>query len=139
MKGRNKIPLQSSKKVKNISNKMKIKPLSINKCFLGRKRKTADYRNYERSVISSLDNRPISAKGKLQLDIIVGLSSTLADIDNPLKPLIDILQQLHSFNDNRIFKLSIEKVRVEKGEDFFWYKLSPYDEERKIKLFEELK
>lgn len=46
------------------------------------------------------------------------MSSSLADIDNFLKPFIDILQKKYGFNDKLIYKLSVKKVKVAKGDEY---------------------
>ena len=57
-------------------------------------------------------------KKNIQLDIQVGFSSPLADIDNVLKPLIDVLQKRYDFNDKEIQKITIEKFVTKKGDEF---------------------
>ncbi|HIF9256506.1 TPA: hypothetical protein ACX6Q6_003530 [Photobacterium damselae] len=42
-------------------------------------------------------------------------SSLLSDVDNCLKPFIDVLQKKYGFNDNRIFEIRIKKFLVPKG------------------------
>jgi len=98
--------------------KVKIKALSINKCFKGRKFKTTDYKNYERILLLMLPNTVEIPKGAFHLDIVFGLSSKLNDIDNGLKPFIDILQIKYGFNDRDIYKLTVEKVITPKGKEF---------------------
>lgn len=66
-------------------------------------------------------------EGKIELNILVGLSSKNADIDNVLKPFIDILQKKYLFNDKNIFKLAIEKEIVKKGEEFIDFKITSLD------------
>jgi len=40
------------------------------------------------------------------------------DLDNSLKPFIDILQKKYGFNDNRIYSITAMKRIVPKGEEF---------------------
>ena len=47
-----------------------------------------------------------------------GFSSSASDVDNPIKPIQDILQKKYDFNDNRIWKLEVEKTKVKKGEEY---------------------
>ena len=56
--------------------------------------------------------------GLLEVVITFGLSSKLNDIDNGLKPFIDILQKKYLFNDRDIYKLIVEKKIVPKGAEF---------------------
>jgi len=107
--------------------KINIKPLSINKCFQGRRFKTQEYKDYEQEVYYMLKPMKISKKKKLSLRIIVGFKSTLADIDNIAKPFIDILQKKYGFNDNQIYELLLFKEIVPKKEEqFISFEISEY-------------
>lgn len=98
---------------------IKIKPLSVNQCWQGRRYKTPTYKQYERDVLLLLDNNlNIDKNADIILYIEVGLSSKLADIDNIAKPLIDILQKKYGFNDKNIMELHIRKQLVKKGDEF---------------------
>ena len=97
--------------------KIEIKPLSVNDCWQGRRFKTRDYKIYEQELLYLLPKIEIP-KGKLHLKLRVGYSNKLSDIDNCLKPFVDILQKKYGFNDNKIYKLEIEKVDVKKGDEF---------------------
>lgn len=107
-----------------------LKPLSVNKCWLGNKRKTADYRRYEENVRDCIEDKtPIWEKGRLTIHFIFGFSNNSADVDNPIKPLQDILQKVYKFNDKRIFRLIVDKRLVKKGEEFMSYRITPYVED----------
>ena len=101
---------------------IKIKALSVNKAWKGRKFKTNDYKNYETELFYLLPNIKVPA-GKLELNVIVGCSSSGSDIDNLLKPFIDVMQKKYNFNDNNIYKLSIEKIIVKKKMEFIKFKI----------------
>lgn len=103
--------------------KIKIKPLSVNKAWQGRRYKTKDYKDYEIELTCLLPNNlKISEILKIKLDIIVGYSNKQSDIDNFLKPFIDILQKKYKFNDRNIYELNIKKEIVKKGEEFINFK-----------------
>jgi Holliday junction resolvase RusA-like endonuclease len=107
-----------------------IKPLSVNKCWLGRRRKSADYRKYEQIVASCIeDKEPLWDRGRLTVSFTFGFSNNSADVDNPIKPLQDILQSVYKFNDKRIFRLIVDKVLVKKGTEFLSYSITPYKED----------
>lgn len=61
--------------------------------------------------------------GKLKLNLRWGFSSKSCDIDNPTKPLLDILQKAYNFNDKMIYQLEITKVDVKKGQEFIEFEV----------------
>ena len=95
-----------------------VKPLSVNEVFQGRRFKNKKYKSYELELMYMLPSVKIQFKGRLKVDITFGFSSALADIDNPLKPLIDVLQKKYGFNDKQIFKLNVEKEIVKRGQEY---------------------
>lgn len=105
--------------------KIKIKPLSVNQAFrsVGNKTvKSAPYRAFEQELWYLLPNDNIS-QGKLFLAITFGVSSKLNDLDNLLKPTIDILQKKYTFNDKMIYRIDAYKEDVKKGEEYIDFKL----------------
>ena len=103
--------------------KIKIKALSVNDAWRGRRFKTQEYKDYEYELSFILPTFLEIPKGKLKLEMLVGFSSKASDLDNILKPFIDVLQKKYGFNDNRIYKMEIEKEIVEKGEEFIKFKI----------------
>ena len=101
---------------------IKIIPLSINKCWQGKRFKTKVYKSYETELLLKLKNIKISS-GKLKLIITFGFSNKLSDIDNGLKPFIDILQKKYKFNDRMIYELIVIKEIVKKGEEFIEWEI----------------
>jgi Holliday junction resolvase RusA-like endonuclease len=101
---------------------IKIKPLSSNRCWQGRRFKTQDYKDYEEELFYKLPKIKIP-EGNLRLEIEVGYSNKVADIDNFAKPFIDILQKKYSFNDNRIYELFIIKTITKKGDEFIAFRI----------------
>lgn len=61
--------------------------------------------------------------GNLQVEIEFGFSNSKSDIDNGLKPFLDILQKKYKFDDCQIVKLIVDKVKVGKGEDYVAFKI----------------
>ena len=110
--------------------KIKIKALSVNRCWQGKRFKTPQYKSYEQELWYLLPNQNIP-QGKLELNIKVGFSSKLADIDNIAKPLIDILQKKYIFNDKQIFKLVLEKEDVKKGSEYISFSFKKYARSKK--------
>ncbi len=108
--------------------KIKIKPLSINECFKGRRFKTDSYKIYEKTLLLLLPKLNIPKGIKLHLTIIVGYSSSGSDLDNCCKPFQDILSKNYSFNDNQIYKLSMIKEIVKKGNEYIDFDIQEYSE-----------
>jgi Holliday junction resolvase RusA-like endonuclease len=107
----------------------RIKPLSVNEAYMGRKRKTSKYRTYEVVLPTLLPEIKVPHTGDLGLKVTWGFSSAASDIDNPLKPFLDVLQTTYGFNDKRITELIVNKVRTDKGEEFIEFDLYPRKED----------
>jgi len=107
--------------------KIRIKPLSVNKAWQGKRFKTVDYKAYEFNLTKMLPNEFVAPLGRLELTIKVGFSSPLADVDNMLKPFIDILQKKYNFDDKNIYKITVEKELVSKHREFVDWKLTEYN------------
>ena len=105
---------------------IKIKPLSVNNAWKGKRFKTKDYESYEWELYSLLKPLEIP-EGKLSLQITFYLSNKLADIDNPLKPFLDILQKKYKFNDRNIYELRVQKKIIKKGEEGIYFKIDKYE------------
>lgn len=104
---------------------IKIKPLSVNKAWQGRRFKTQDYKNYELELLSKLPKLELP-KEPYFLKIKVGFSSKAADLDNVLKPFLDVLQKRYNFNDKEIYKIEIEKEIIKKGNEFISFEIKNY-------------
>lgn len=108
-------------------NTIKIPPLSVNKVWAGRRFKTPCYKKYEQDVCLLLPKIDIP-KGKLKLTVEFGFSNKASDIDNPLKPLVDIFQKVYGFNDKQVYSLSVTKRDVKKGHEYIAFTIDKYDE-----------
>jgi Holliday junction resolvase RusA-like endonuclease len=104
---------------------IKTKPLSVNACWRGRRFKTPLYKNYEWEVYAKLPPLTIP-KGELQVSLIFYLSNKLNDIDNSIKPFLDILQKKYNFNDRDIYELKVVKKIVGKGKEGICFNIEPY-------------
>ena len=102
--------------------KVNIKPLSINEAYRGRRFKTQKYKDYEQELWYKLPNKNIP-DGELALELEFGFSNKGTDIDNCIKNFTDILQKKYLFNDNRIYKLRVDKKIVKKGKEYIKYKI----------------
>jgi Holliday junction resolvase RusA-like endonuclease len=95
-----------------------IKPLSVNDAWQGKRFKTPEYKAYEQELMLLLPNKyEVPAEGDLAINFEFGLN-TLADWDNPIKPLQDILQKKYDFNDRRVVRARVIKNTVKKGEGY---------------------
>ncbi len=106
--------------------RIEIKPLSVNECWMGRRFKTPKYKQYESDLLLLLKPYEIPS-GKLEIWINIGFSSSMSDLDNILKPFIDILQKKYGFNDNRIYKMVVEKETVKKGQEYISFGINEYE------------
>ncbi len=97
---------------------LNIKPLSVNNAWQGKRFKTPAYKAYEQEVMLRLPNDyKVPTKGDLEACYEFGLN-TMADWDNPIKPLQDILQKKYGFDDRRIVKATVIKNTVKKGDGY---------------------
>ena len=107
-------------------NNIEIKALSVNNAWKGKRFKTQEYKDYEEILFYDKLPKIKIPEGKLELKIRVGFSSRASDLDNILKPFIDVLQKKYKFNDNRIYKLKIEKEIILKGKEFIEFEIIKY-------------
>lgn len=101
-----------------------LKPLSVNEAWQGRRYKTPAYKSYEQAVMLMLpDTYEIPEEGDLEACYEFGLN-TLADWDNPIKPLQDILQKKYNFDDRRIVKATVLKNVVGRGDGYINFSIA---------------
>ena len=98
------------------------KPLSVNACWQGKRFKTPLYKDYEKEILELLPDKYEIPEGDLQVRYEFGLN-TMADWDNPVKPLQDILQKKYDFDDRRIMKAEVIKKVVKKGDGYFNFEI----------------
>ena len=107
--------------------RIKIKPLSVNEAWAGRRFKTPKYKAYEEELLWKLKTCEIP-EGDLKIWFVFGTSSKLSDTDNFLKSTIDVLQKKYNFNDNRIFRIVADKQITKKGEEFIAFQIKHIDD-----------
>lgn len=95
---------------------LKVKPLSVNNAWQGKRFKTSAYKDYEKKVLYMLPN--IEIKEFKQLKITYGFSNMMSDIDNPTKLVLDILQKKYGVNDRDLIYLVLHKQKTSKGSEF---------------------
>lgn len=101
--------------------KVKCVPLSVNKVWQGKRYKTDDYKYYEKFLMWKLPKKILLPAPPYEIHFEFGFSSSLADWDNPVKPLQDILQKKYKFNDKLIKRAIVDVVDVAKGEEYFTF------------------
>lgn len=109
---------------------LQIKPLSVNEAWQGKRFKTPQYSKYERDLLLMLPKAKAEFSDILRIELFFGFSSAGSDIDNPVKPILDILQKKYKWNDNQIFEMNLRKCKVEKGKEFIHigiYPLLPFE------------
>jgi len=102
--------------------KVKIKPMSVNQAWQGRRYKTPEYKAFRERLQWMLKDYVIP-DGSLKLTIEFGVSNMAFDVDNGLKPFIDALQDRYDFNDNRITELIARKHKTTKGHEYINWSL----------------
>jgi len=95
---------------------LKIKPLSVNKAWQGKRFKSPEYKKYEIQVLRMLPD--IEIKEFKRLKITFGFSNMMSDIDNPTKLVLDLLQKKYNVNDRDLIYLVLHKEKTKKGEEF---------------------
>jgi len=102
--------------------KLNIKPLSVNQAWQGKRFKTPKYLTYETDLLKILPKLNI-IDPPYRLNILVGFSSKSSDLDNVLKPFLDILQKKYNINDKDFKILHVEKQIVSKKNDFISFEI----------------
>lgn len=102
---------------------IRIKPLSVNEAWKGKRFKTNKYKAYWNELLWMLPKGVIVPDGKLCLKMVVGYSNSSADLDNAVKPFVDILQERYGFNDSRIYRMELNKVITQKGAEYIAFSL----------------
>lgn len=100
----------------------KIKLLSVNEAWQGRRFKTKNYDAYQKTLLYTLPNEEINIIKSYYIIFIFNFSNKLSDWDNPIKPLQDILQKKYGFNDRDVhIALVFKNIVPKKDEGFIVY------------------
>lgn len=92
--------------------------MSVNKAWQGRKYKSPAYKKYTEQMLMILPNSiDIPDKTPLKLKATFYIHSKTCDLDNFLKPLIDLLQKKYNFNDRYIYQIQAVKVEIDKDRE----------------------
>lgn len=102
---------------------VRIKPMTVNQAWQGRRFKTPKYKAWREQISFMLPPVIEVPKGRMMLVVTFGVSSKLSDMDNLLKPFIDALQDKYGFNDRQIYVGLVAKVDVPKGQEYIKWDL----------------
>lgn len=100
-----------------MKHRLNVKPLSVNQAWEGKRFKTNLYKQYEKAVVLMLPAVKLPTP-PFKLNIEFGFSNKSADIDNPTKPILDIIQKKYGIDDKDIYELNLKKTIVKKKEEF---------------------
>ena len=105
--------------------KIKIKALSINQAYQGRRFKTPAHKDYERELYYTLPNWIKIPKNKpLLLQIEVGFSSKASDLSNAVKVFEDVVCKKYQYNDKWHYKIILNKKIVKKSEEYIIFNIN---------------
>lgn len=102
---------------------LKIKALSLNSAYRGRRFATKELDDFKK-MVHYLAPRLSIPEGKLQVKYIFGVSTKNSDVDNCIKTCQDALAEKYQFNDKQIYKIEVEKVDVKKGFEFISFEIA---------------
>ena len=99
--------------MKQIYAEIKVKPLSVNQAWQGRRFKTRKYDDYIKECLYSLPKKPQIKAKRVAVEITFYLKNAeRSDTDNFLKPILDIIVKKGWILDDRyVYKITAEKVK----------------------------
>lgn len=106
---------------------IQIKPLSVNEAWQGQRFKTRSYQDYERRALLLLPPILDIPAGDLSIILEFGFSNRASDLDNPVKPIMDILQKRYGFNDAQVTQYHLIKKIVPKGSEYIAFSIKRAD------------
>jgi len=91
---------------------VEIKPLLISKCWQGRRYRTCEYKKYTEEVLHLLPKKEM-VEGQVGLFLTFYIKNPRqCDLDNFLKPMLDILVKKEYIKDDRyIYFLQAQKIK----------------------------
>lgn len=105
--------------------RFQINPIGVNQMndhfkSKGRPTPSMAYREYQNEIRDELMGTEWPFEDKfVGVRAEFGISHRAKDLDNLAKPLLDTLQRIYDeFNDNRVYLLHMEKIKVEKGSEY---------------------
>jgi len=102
---------------------IRIKPLSVNIAYRGKKYVTQAHKDYKKLILLSLPNEKLKIAPPFKMNYNFGFSTTKADLDNPVKVLQDIICEKYEFDDRHIWEINIKKHIVPKGKEYVEFEI----------------
>lgn len=99
-----------------------IKPVSVNQCWQGRRFKTTKYKAFEIEMLLKMPKAKLPP-APYQVSLVFGFATAQSDIDNAVKPTLDLIQKKYGINDKDVYELSVLKKVVGDGNQFIYYKI----------------
>jgi Holliday junction resolvase RusA-like endonuclease len=97
---------------------LKIKALSVNEAYKGRRFRTPAHDSYKTALKYALPDWYKLPPPPYCIHIEFGFSSLLSDADNGVKLFIDSLQDKYLFNDRLVKRIIIDVEKVAKGNEY---------------------
>lgn len=104
---------------------IKIKALSVNEAYRGRRFSTQKLKDYK-ELLGYLLPKINVPDGKLSVSYIFGVSSKCGDGDNLVKAFQDSVAEQYGFNDRIIYEWYIRKEDVKKGDEYIGFEIKEY-------------
>ncbi len=112
---------------------LKIKPLSVNAAYnavkIGKRAslaKSPEYKAYTKQLPLLLPKMLQLPPDELVLIIKFYFATKASDIDNPIKPMQDLICDYYGVNDNKIYMLLVEKHTGHKGNERIEFEFLQY-------------
>jgi len=104
---------------------LNIKPVSVNNIYTGRRFLTPEGKSYKKALAYMIPKMNVP-DGKLHIRYRFYFSSAGSDTANAEKALTDSIAEKLGFNDNRVYKIEMEKFVVPKGQEKIEFEILPY-------------
>ena len=105
---------------------IKIKPMSVNQAFRGRRFHTKEHKVWIKKTFLLLPKIKIPHP-PFEIYLRFGFSSKSSDWDNGIKQVCDVLAAKYKFNDRVIRRGVVDTEIVKKGLEYFAFELKHYE------------
>ena len=103
--------------------KLKIKPLSVNEAYRGKKWRTPKHDIFKTAIKYLLPPSYNIPEAPFCIHFEFGVSSSLSDGDNLIKCAQDSIADKYGFNDRLIRRWIVDIELVKKGEEYISFKI----------------